>query len=118
MTSYVGGSLLHHSCVNSLIDVRHQMSKKGSTLPYLNTSISWGGMISTEPLSLKVVDARPEHMHATKQISFQDQDSPSTQSTCQSYTEVASSGDDEHDYWEVLRVEFLAEYKNLSLNFN
>ncbi|CAN6938348.1 unnamed protein product [Brassica oleracea] len=76
------------------------MSKKGSTLPYLNTSISWGGMISTEPLSLKVVDARPEHMHATKQISFQDQDSPSTQSTCQSYTEVASSGDDEHDYWE------------------
>ncbi|KAG2254054.1 hypothetical protein Bca52824_084190 [Brassica carinata] len=62
-------------------------------------------MISTEPLSLKVVDARPEHMHATKQISFQDQDSPSTQSTCQSYTEVASSGDDEHDYWEVLRSE-------------
>ena len=94
------------------------MSKKGSTLPYLNTSISWGGMISTEPLSLKVVDARTEHMHATKQISFEDQDSPSTQSTCQSYTEVASSGDDEHDYWEVLRVEFLAEYKNPSLNFN
>nr|VDD64296.1 unnamed protein product [Brassica oleracea] len=84
------------------------MSKKGSTLPYLNTSISWGGMISTEPLSLKVVDARPEHMHATKQISFQDQDSPSTQSTCQSYTEVASSGDDEHDYWEVLSMEMLS----------
>ncbi|CAN7130171.1 unnamed protein product [Brassica rapa subsp. narinosa] len=73
---------------------RHQMSKKGSTLPYLNTSISWGGMIPNDPLSLKVVDARTEHMHTTKQISFQDQDSPSTQSTCQSYTEVASSGDD------------------------
>ncbi|KAJ0228996.1 Nuclear transcription factor Y subunit A-3 [Hirschfeldia incana] len=69
------------------------MNKKGSTLPYLNTSISWGTMIPNEPLSLKV-DAKPEHMHATKQISFQDQDSPSTQSTCQSYTEVASSGDD------------------------
>ncbi|KAF8111289.1 hypothetical protein N665_0076s0270 [Sinapis alba] len=69
------------------------MNKKGSTLPsYLNTSISsWGTMIPTEPpLSLKVVDT----MHTTKQISFQDQHSPSTQSTCQSYTEVASSGDD------------------------
>uniref|UniRef100_A0A0D3D078 Nuclear transcription factor Y subunit n=1 Tax=Brassica oleracea var. oleracea TaxID=109376 RepID=A0A0D3D078_BRAOL len=86
------------------------MSKKGSTLPYLNTSISWGGMISTEPLSLKVVDARPEHMHATKQISFQDQDSPSTQSTCQSYTEVASSGDDEHDYWEMVQTNFSFHY--------
>ncbi|CAH8359273.1 unnamed protein product [Eruca vesicaria subsp. sativa] len=74
----------------------HQMNKKGSTLPYLNTSISWGTMIPTVPLSLKTVDAtRAEHMqHTTKQISFQDQDSPSTQSTCQSYTEVASSGDD------------------------
>ncbi|KAJ4909414.1 Nuclear transcription factor Y subunit A-3 [Raphanus sativus] len=67
------------------------MNKKDSTLPYLNTSISWGA-VPTEPLSLKVVDARPEH--TTKQISFQDQDSSSTQSTCQSYTDVASSGDD------------------------
>ncbi|KAJ4874988.1 Nuclear transcription factor Y subunit A-3 [Raphanus sativus] len=69
------------------------MSKKGSSLPYLNTSIAWG-VLPTEPLNLKTVDARPGHMHTTKQISFQDQDSPSTQSTCQSYTEVASSGDD------------------------
>ncbi|VVA95097.1 unnamed protein product [Arabis nemorensis] len=70
----------------------HQMNKKDSTLPYLNTSISWG-VVPNETLSLKV-DARPELMQATKQISFQDQDSSSTQSTGQSYTEVASSGDD------------------------
>ncbi|KAJ0256385.1 Nuclear transcription factor Y subunit A-3 [Hirschfeldia incana] len=73
----------------------HQMIKKDSTLPYLNTSISWGGMIPTEPLSLKVVDStRPGPMQTTKQISFQDQDSPSSQSSGQSYTEVAKSGDD------------------------
>ncbi|KAJ0229229.1 Nuclear transcription factor Y subunit A-3 [Hirschfeldia incana] len=65
----------------------NQMSKKDSTLPYLNTSISWGGVAPN--------DARPEHMQqTTKQISFQDQDSSSTQSTCQSYADVASSGDD------------------------
>uniref|UniRef100_A0A0D3CX20 Nuclear transcription factor Y subunit n=1 Tax=Brassica oleracea var. oleracea TaxID=109376 RepID=A0A0D3CX20_BRAOL len=73
----------YSSCEDSLLGVMHQMNKKDSTLPYLNTSISWGG-----------VDARPEHMQTTKQISFQDLDSPSSQSTCQSYTEVASSGDD------------------------
>lgn len=88
----------------------HQMNKKDlathSTLPYLNTSISWGvvptdsivnrrgsAAVMSESLSLKM-DARPEHMKSTKQISFQDQDSSSTQSTGQSYTEVASSGDD------------------------
>ncbi|KAF8084292.1 hypothetical protein N665_0726s0015 [Sinapis alba] len=72
----------------------HQMNKKDSTLPYLNTSISWG-VVPTESLSLKVADARAEHLqNTTKQISFQDQDSSSTQSTGQSYTEVASSGDD------------------------
>ncbi|ESQ27900.1 hypothetical protein EUTSA_v10018869mg [Eutrema salsugineum] len=70
----------------------HQINKKDSTLPYLNTSISWG-VVPTETLSLKV-DARPEHIQTTKQISFQDQDSSSTQSTGQSYTEVASSEDD------------------------
>ncbi|CAH8334546.1 unnamed protein product [Eruca vesicaria subsp. sativa] len=64
----------------------HQMNKKDSTLPYLNTSISWG---------VAPNDARPEHMQqTTKQISFQDQDSSSSQSTGQSYTDVASSGDD------------------------
>ena len=73
----------YYSCDDSLLGVMHQINKKDSTLPYLNTSISWGG-----------VDARPEHMQTTKQISFQDLDSPSSQSTCQSYTEVASSGDD------------------------
>ncbi|CAN7040831.1 hypothetical protein BRARA_B02046 [Brassica rapa] len=71
----------------------HQMNKKDSTLPYLNTSISWG-VVPAEPLSMKVVDARPEH--TTKQISFQDQDSSSTQSTGQSYTDIASSGDDDN----------------------
>uniref|UniRef100_A0A1J3D4R1 Nuclear transcription factor Y subunit n=1 Tax=Noccaea caerulescens TaxID=107243 RepID=A0A1J3D4R1_NOCCA len=74
----------------------HQMNKKDSTLPYLNTSISWG-VVPTETLSLKVdtTTRGPEHMQqTTKQISFQDQDSSSTQSTGQSYTEVASSGDD------------------------
>ena len=71
----------------------HQMNKKDSTLPYLNTSISWG-VAPAEPLSLKAVDARPEH--TTKQISFQDQDSSSTQSTGQSYTDIASSGDDDN----------------------
>ncbi|KAL1203785.1 Nuclear transcription factor Y subunit A-3 [Cardamine amara subsp. amara] len=88
----------------------HQMNKKDlathSTLPYLNTSISWGvvptdsvvnrrgsAAVMSESLSLKV-DARPEHVQTTKHISFQDQDSSSSQSTGQSYTEVASSGDD------------------------
>jgi len=73
------------------------MNKKDSTLPYLNTSISWG-VVSTETLSLKVdTTSRPEHMkQTTKQISFQDQDSSSSQSTGQSYTEVASSGDDDN----------------------
>jgi nuclear transcription factor Y alpha len=85
----------------------HQMLNKKdsathSTLPYLNTSISWGVVPtdsvanrrgSAESLSLKV-DSRPGHIQTTKQISFQDQDSSSTQSTGQSYTEVASSGDD------------------------
>ena len=69
------------------------MNKKDSTLPYLNTSISWG-VVPAEPLSMKVVDARPKH--TTKQISFQDQDSSSTQSTGQSYTDIASSGDDDN----------------------
>ncbi|XP_010428187.1 PREDICTED: nuclear transcription factor Y subunit A-3 isoform X1 [Camelina sativa] len=88
----------------------HQMNKKDSathsTLPYLNTSISWGLVPPTDSivvnrrgsadsLSLKV-DARPGHLQTTKQISFQDQDSSSTQSTGQSYTEVASSGDDDN----------------------
>lgn len=86
----------------------HQMMNKKdsathSTLPYLNTSISWGVVPtdsivnrrgSTESsLSLKM-DARPELIQTTKQISFQDQDSSSTQSTGQSYTEVATSEDD------------------------
>ncbi|XP_018458604.1 nuclear transcription factor Y subunit A-3 [Raphanus sativus] len=72
----------------------YQMNKKDSTLPYLNTSISWGGVIPTDPLGLKVGDARPQHMQSAKQISFQDLDSPSSQSTGQSYAEVVSSGDD------------------------
>ncbi|KAL0700659.1 hypothetical protein Bca4012_056781 [Brassica carinata] len=79
---------------DSLLGVMYQMNKKDSTLPYLNTSISWGGMIPTESRSVKVVDTRPQHMQSAKQIIFQDQDSPSSQSTCQSYTELASSGDD------------------------
>ncbi|EOA33431.1 hypothetical protein CARUB_v10020596mg [Capsella rubella] len=86
----------------------HQMNKKDSathsTLPYLNTSISWG-LAPTDSVAVNrrgsaesprlKVDARPGgHVQTTKQISFQDQDSSSTQSTGQSYTEVASSGDD------------------------
>lgn len=47
----------------------------------------------TQSLSLKV-DAMPEHLPNTEQISFQDRDSSSTQSTGQSYTEVASREDD------------------------
>ncbi|CAN8239557.1 unnamed protein product [Cochlearia groenlandica] len=72
----------------------HHMNKKDSTLPYLNTSISWC-VAPNESLTLKV-DARPlhEHKQITKQISFQDRDSSSSHSTDQSYTEVASSGDD------------------------
>ncbi|CAH2066981.1 unnamed protein product [Thlaspi arvense] len=70
----------------------HQMNKKDSTLPYLNTSISWG-VVPTESPSLKV-DPRPQLLQTTKQISFHEQDSSSTQSTGQSYTEVASGEDD------------------------
>lgn len=85
----------YSSCEDSLLGVMYQMNKKDSTLPYLNTSISWGCTIPTEPLlGLKVGDARPEHMQTTKKISFQDLDSPSSQSTDQSYSEVVSSGDD------------------------
>ncbi|CAL9240464.1 unnamed protein product [Arabidopsis halleri] len=86
----------------------HQMMNKKdsathSTLPYLNTSISWGVVPtdsivnrrgSTESSRSLKMDARPELIQTTKQISFQDQDSSSTQSTGQSYTEVASSEDD------------------------
>ncbi|CAN8235210.1 unnamed protein product [Cochlearia groenlandica] len=83
----------------------HKMNKNDSSAtrpnsPYVNTSITWGPVQAdsvvcrgSEPLSLKV-DVRPEHIQSLKQISFQDQDSPSTHSTGQSYTEVASSGDD------------------------
>ncbi|XP_019058082.1 PREDICTED: nuclear transcription factor Y subunit A-3 [Tarenaya hassleriana] len=46
----------------------------------------------TESLILKV-DSMPKHLQNTKQMSFQDHDSSSTQSTGQSYTEVASRGD-------------------------
>ncbi|XVF27019.1 hypothetical protein REPUB_Repub14bG0070400 [Reevesia pubescens] len=48
----------------------------------------------SESLSLKM-GVLPQNFHNTKQLSFQfqDQDSSSTQSTGQSYTEVASAGD-------------------------
>jgi len=69
-----------------------------STPPYLSTSISWGLPTKsngvTESLSLKVVDARPERLINTKNISFQDQDSSSTLSSAQSSNDVTSSGDD------------------------
>ncbi|KAH1048245.1 hypothetical protein J1N35_039029 [Gossypium stocksii] len=50
----------------------------------------------SENLSLKM-GLLPQYLNNNKQLSFQfqDQDSSSTQSTCQSYPEVASAGDDE-----------------------
>lgn len=48
----------------------------------------------SESLTLKM-GVLPQHFHNTEQLSFQfqDQDSSSTQSTGQSYPEVASAGD-------------------------
>ncbi|KAG7592027.1 Nuclear transcription factor Y subunit A [Arabidopsis thaliana x Arabidopsis arenosa] len=74
-----------------------------STPSFLNTSISWGlstesnvgGSAVTQSLMSLKVDARPERLLNTKNISFQYQDSSSTLSTGQSSTHVATSGDDD-----------------------
>ncbi|XP_021902993.1 nuclear transcription factor Y subunit A-3-like isoform X2 [Carica papaya] len=78
------------------------LSSSQSASPYVVACPSWGHSTDsnvqsssmTENLSLKM-GALPQHFHSTKQLNFQfqDQDSSSTQSTGQSYPEVASMGD-------------------------
>ena len=73
-----------------------------STCTYVVGCSSWGNSTEShvqqssmsESLSLKM-GVLPQHFHNTKQLSFkfQDQDSSSTQSTSQSYPEVASAGE-------------------------
>lgn len=73
-----------------------------STSPYIVGCTSLGNSTESqvqqsslsESLSLKM-GVPPQHFHSTKQLSFQfqDQDSSSTQSTGQSYPEVASMGE-------------------------
>ncbi|XVF25189.1 hypothetical protein REPUB_Repub13aG0191900 [Reevesia pubescens] len=73
-----------------------------STCQYVVGCSSWGNsteshvhqLSMSESLSLKM-GVLPQRFHNTKQLSFQfqDQDSSSTQSTGQSYPEVASAGD-------------------------
>ncbi|XP_022723847.1 nuclear transcription factor Y subunit A-3-like isoform X2 [Durio zibethinus] len=73
-----------------------------SMCTYVVQCSSWGNSTESyvqqssmsESLSLKM-GVLPQHFHNTKQLSFQfqDQDSSSTQSTGQSYPEVASAGE-------------------------
>ncbi|XVF74349.1 hypothetical protein PTKIN_Ptkin13bG0103200 [Pterospermum kingtungense] len=73
-----------------------------STCTYVVGSSSWGNSTGShaqqssmsESLSLRM-RVLPQNFHSSKQLSFQfqDQDSSSTQSTGQSYPEVASAGD-------------------------
>ncbi|GMI77849.1 nuclear factor Y, subunit A3 [Hibiscus trionum] len=74
----------HSTCTN-VVGCSSWENSTGSHVQQSNMS---------ESLSLKM-GVLPRYLNNTKQLSFQfqDQDSSSTQSTCQSYPEVASAGD-------------------------